>query len=109
MATVLPYPLGMRTPEDRNRLAALRTKHRRQGIATLPNGAQIPWQEALQQVAQTRAQLDAVEVEAITAARVAGMSWDRISVALGGRPTGEGLRQKFGALVKSRSHELGRR
>ena len=95
----------MTTQEQRNRLAALRTKHRRQGVATLANGASMPWQEVLHQVAHTRAQLDAMELEAVTVARVAGVSWDRISVALGGTPTGEGLRQKFAARVALRSRE----
>jgi hypothetical protein len=34
---------------------------------------------------------------AVRAARSAGWSWDRISVALGGTPNGETLRRNFGA------------
>jgi hypothetical protein len=100
----------MSTQEARNLIAARRTKKRRQGVVVPANGGpEVHWSEMLEQVARVRLAADELELEAVTTARVAGYSWDRISVALGGRPTGERLRQKYARAVSARSHEAPRR
>jgi hypothetical protein len=95
----------VRTPEQQNLLAARRTKKRRLGVVVPDQGPEMPWQDVLGQVARVRLAADELEVEAVTTARVAGWSWDRISVELGGRPSGERLRQKYAAAVANRSRE----
>ncbi len=97
------------TQEARNLVAARRTRKRRQGIVVPDSGADMGWRDVLGQVARVRYAADQLELEAVTAARVAGFSWDRISVALGGTPSGERLRQKYARLVAARSHEAPRR
>lgn len=53
-------------------------------------------QDLLERAAQERRTAGDAVVFAVQQARSAGWSWDRISVALGGVPTGETLRRTFG-------------
>jgi hypothetical protein len=90
----------------RDALAARRTKKRRQGVATLANGREMPWEDLLGEVATMRRDLEAAELEAIVTARVSGASWDRISLALQGRRTAEGLRKRYADRVREASNDV---
>jgi hypothetical protein len=90
---------------ERNLLAARRIRLRRLGVARLANGTELRWTELLEQVAAGRRDLDAAQLEAVVTARVSGASWERISLALGGRPTGEALRKKYARTVRETSSE----
>ncbi|HWI05863.1 MAG TPA: hypothetical protein VNT52_18795 [Acidimicrobiales bacterium] len=94
--------------KDRDRLAALRTKHRERGLVVMPGGQRVPVEEAAAAVRQARSYADAVEVEAVVVGRVQGLSWDRISVLMGGVPSGEHLRRKYAEEVRLRSLRAGR-
>jgi len=91
----------MDSTQEKNRLAARRTLRRRRGLVVLPNGAEVPWAEVLVHVAQVRGELVELEREAVLTARAGGLSWDAISARLGGTPTGERLRQKYGHAARS--------
>lgn len=58
------------------------------------DGRQVGWSELLAYVARVRSHADDLEAAAVTAGREAGVSWDRLSLALGGRPSGEQLRRR---------------
>jgi len=67
----------------------------------LVDGRPWPVESVLGHVREARAAADALEAAAVAAGREAGLSWDRLSVMLGGRPSGERLRQRYGAAGSS--------
>ncbi len=94
------------TGRGRDRLAARRVRLRQQGVARLDNGTEMPWPVLLERVAASRQDLAAAELEGLVTARVAGASWEQISMALGGRPTGEALRKRYAGPVRVRSGDV---
>ena len=66
------------------------------GEAVGATGQEMSWQQACAHVRQLREDADRLERLAVVTARRKGLSWDAISVLLGGKPTGERLRQRFG-------------
>ncbi len=58
-------------------------------------GSPVVYEESLLKVAHWRKQADDLEARSVTAARAAGASWHRISVLMGGRPSGEQLRRRY--------------
>lgn len=58
--------------------------------------AVVPWQGLVRDALAARARAQLLEAEAVRAARLAGVSWRAISESLGGEPTYETLRQRYG-------------
>lgn len=83
--------LAARESSDRARL-------RLNGLVVV-DGEPTDFGRALRMTADARRavtkQLDEIEREAVIVARMKGLSWDRISVLLGGKPTGRHLRDRY--------------
>lgn len=97
-------------PDNRARLAALRSKHRtkRDGLVVLPAGGTAPWQQVVAHSAESHQRADRQEFLGVEAARAAGASWDAVSAAMGGWRTGEALRLKYAVTAERRSSEARR-
>ena len=82
---------------DRDQVPDLVDRYRSHGLVVLEGGRAVVWSMLAEQIVATRAELAEHQRLAVVAARAAGVSWDRISAAFGGVPTGEHLRRLYGA------------